>query len=534
MRRVPEVIDCWFDSGAMPVAQQHYPFENRELFQQTFPADYICEAVDQTRGWFYSLHALSILLFDCPCFKNVICLGHILDAQGEKMSKAKGNVIKPEELLAKQGADALRWSLLTSSPAGNVKRFSPDQVTEVKRRFLLTLWNVYSFFVTYANIDRCDPTSTEISQYESQLDRWITSELNKLILEVTTAMDNYNPTEAGRRIESFVEELSNWYVRRSRRRFWKSENDADKLAAYITLYQCLTTTAKLLAPLTPFLAEELYQNLVRSVDDSAAESVHLTDFPTADNSRIDEQLSAGVETVMKVCSLGRAARSNAGIKVRQPVKKVLVKVRTNAEREGLKRLTAQVLDELNVKKVEFIEDEKEVVNFDVKLNLPILGPKYGKEVQRIADALGNADAAVVAADIQAGIEINLAGYHLSPDDLLVVTHDKPDYTTATSGGCTVAIATQISPQLIDEGIAREMVHRLQTIRRNAGFDIADYIVTYYQGDETIQRVMTGFADYIKQETLSRQLIEDSPEEEAYTEKHRINGLEVIFGVKKAK
>ena len=349
MRRVPEVIDCWFDSGAMPFAQWHYPFENQHLFKASFPADYICEAVDQTRGWFYSLHALSILLTEQPCFKNVICLGHILDSAGEKMSKSKGNVVKPEEVLATSGADAVRWYMYTSSPPGNVRRFSKELVEEVVRKFLLTLWNTYSFFVTYANIDKFDPATVANVEHRPELDRWILSELNQLIDSVTRSLDEYDATGAGRKIEEFVDNLSNWYVRRSRRRFWKSENDVDKQSAYTTLYQCLVTLAKLLAPLTPFVAEELYQNLVRPFDKDAPESIHLTDYPLADLSQVDEKLSAAINLVVKVTSLGRAARAKSNLKVRQPLAKVLVKVRTEAEKASLEQMASQVLDELNVK-----------------------------------------------------------------------------------------------------------------------------------------------------------------------------------------
>jgi isoleucyl-tRNA synthetase len=457
----------------MPIAQWHYPFENQKLFEQRFPADYICEAVDQTRGWFYTLHALSTLLFNRPCFKNVICLGHVLDAQGEKMSKAKGNTIDPWTILQGQGADALRWYLLTSSPAGNVRRFYPDQVTEVMRRFLLTLWNTYSFFVIYANIDHFDPRSKEVPQCSSELDRWIISELNQLIAEVNSVMDNYDPTRVGRRIEEFVDYLSNWYVRRSRRRFWKSESDADKLAAYFTLYQCLVTLAKLLAPFTPFIAEELYQNLVCSVYPQTPQSVHLCDFPVAELSKVDEQLSADTRLAMKVSSLGRAARSKAGIKIRQPLAKVVVKARSIAEREGIVRLSSQVVEELNVKELGFVEDEAEVTS-------------------------------------------------------------NPDYSVAVEGDYLVAVTTHIPPQLVDEGIAREMVHRLQTMRRNAGFDIADYIVTYYQAEPPLKQVMRGFGSYIKQETLSRQLVEGTPCEGMYTEGHHIGECQILLGVKKLK
>lgn len=472
MRRVPEVIDCWFDSGAMPVAQWHYPFENDTLLEDgRFPADYISEAVDQTRGWFYSLHAISTLLFNRPCFKNVICLGHILDAKGEKMSKAKGNVVEPWAVINKYGADTLRWYCLTASPPGNVRRFSEDAVAEVTRRFSLTLWNVYSFFVTYANIDHFTPSSEGASLCQSELDRWIISELNQLIVDVDEALDGYNPTEAGRKIENFVNDLSNWYVRRSRRRFWKSENDADKLSAYTTLYECLVTLSKLLAPFTPFLAEALYQNLVCSVLAKAPDSVHLTDFPVADRDRIDKQLAANTRLVMKVSSLGRAARSKAGIKVRQPLAKVVISVSSGGERESLEKLKPQVLEELNVKGLEFVDDVAEL--------------------------------------------------------------DKPGYVVSSEAGYTVAVPTEISPELVAEGMAREIVHRLQTMRRSAGFDIADYIITYYQGEAYIRQVMADFSNYIKQETLSRQLTEGVPEEGVFTESHKLGGYDILLGVKRS-
>jgi isoleucyl-tRNA synthetase len=470
MRRVPEVLDAWFDSGAMPVAQWHYPFENGERFGEFFPADYICEAVDQTRGWFYTLHALSTLLFDQPCFRNVICLGHILDAKGEKMSKSKGNVVDPWTILNGQGADALRWYLLTSAPAGNVRRFSIELVGESLRRFVLTLWNVYSFFVTYANIDNFDPRSAADVSCESDLDRWILSELNLLVDEATRALEGYDPTAAGRRVQGFVEDLSNWYVRRSRRRFWKSESDADKLAAYATLYHCLVTLSKLLAPFTPFVAEELYQNLVRTFYPEEPESVHLAEFPIADLGKVDEQLAADTQLALKVSSLGRAARSRAGVKVRQPLAKVVVKVRSRGEQEGLGRVASQVLEELNVKEIAFVEDERE------------LGEK--------------------------------------------------GYSLAEEAGYAVGLDTEISAELADEGAARELVHRLQTMRRSAGFDIADYIVTYYQGGPTVQRVIAKHGPYVRQETLSRELVEGIPEEDFYTERHRISGEEVVLGVKR--
>jgi isoleucyl-tRNA synthetase len=475
MRRVPEVIDCWFDSGAMPVAQSHYPFENKTLLEDgRFPADFICEAVDQTRGWFYSLHAIATLLFGRPCFRNVICLGHILDAEGEKMSKARGNVVQPFSVINKYGADALRWYLFTSSPPGNVRRFSADMVAEVARRFLSTLWNVYSFFVIYANIDNFVPVPGIVSSPEAELDRWIISELNQLIKDVDAALDGYNPTEAARKMEGFVDGLSNWYVRRSRRRFWKSENDADKLSAYRTLYDCLVTLARLLAPFTPFVAEELYQNLVRSVLPEAPESVHLADFPKADESRIDKQLADDNRLAMKVSSLGRAARAKAGIKVRQPLYVYYVIKSPEMERAMKNESIRQsVLDELNIKDIKFATKEE-----------------------------------------------------------LATMATKSDYSVDDVSVASTAMYTGMTPELKAEGMAREIVHRLQTMRRSAGFEIADHIVTYYQGDDYLKQVMVDFADYIKQETLSRQLIEGDPEQGDFIVEHKIGGDKIKLGLSK--
>ncbi len=471
MRRVPEVIDCWFDSGAMPLAQWHYPFENDTLLEDgRFPADYICEAVDQTRGWFYSLHAISTLLFDRPSFRNVICHGHILDANGQKMSKSKGNMVDPWAIINKYGADALRWYLFIAVPMGNSMRFDEKDIRDVNRQFFMTLWNVYSFFVTYANIDKFVPDSKQAPPAQSELDRWILSELNQLIIDVDTALDNYDLRGGAWQIAAFVDDLSNWYVRRSRRRFWKSENDADKQSAYTTLYECLVTLSKLLAPFTPFLAEELYQNLVGLVFPEAPDSVHLADFPVTDVAKIDKQLAADTRLVMKVSSLGRAARSQAGIKVRQPLAHVMVSVASSNERRSLERLKPQILEELNVKDLEFIESVAEL--------------------------------------------------------------DKLGYMVSSEGNCVVAVPTEISPELAGEGLAREIVHRLQIMRRSAGFDIADYIVTYYQGEAYTRKVIVDFADYIKQETLSRQLIEGVPGKGAFTESYKLDGYDILLGVKR--
>ncbi len=478
MRRVPEVIDCWFDSGAMPIAQSHYPFENETLLEDgRFPADYICEAIDQTRGWFYSLHAISTLLFDRPCFNNVICHGLILDAKGEKMSKSRGNVVDLQMILDKYGADALRWYIYSAVPMGNFIRFDESFIAEISRRLFLTLWNVYSFFVTYANIDEFVPGSGETGASESDLDRWILSGLNQLIIDVDTTLENYDPRGGAWQIAAFIDELSNWYVRRSRRRFWKSENDADKLSAYNTLYECLVTLSKLLAPFTPFIAEELYQNLVRSVDGDAPESVHLTDFPVADESKIDTQLGEANKLAMKVSSLGRAARSKAGIKVRQPLAVNYIGVGSEREKRALENesIMQMVLDELNVKALEV---------------------KSFEEVEALENEEG--------------------------------------YRVVSEGNTGSAIYTVLTPELEAEGMAREIVHRLQTMRRSAGFDIADHIETYFQADDYIRGVMSDpvTADYIRQETLSQKITEGIPEEVDYRETYKLSGHEVLLGVRK--
>ena len=484
MQRLPEVIDCWFDSGAMPVGQYHYPFENETLPEDgRFPADYICEAIDQTRGWFYSLHAISTLLFNRPCFMNVISHGHILDAKGEKMSKSRGNVVDLWAVIEKYGADALRWYLFTAAPMGNSMRFDDSAITEISRRFLMTLWNVYSFFVTYANIDNFAPGSTEAPPAESGLDRWILSELNQLIIDVDSALGNYDLRGAAWQTAAFVDGLSNWYVRRSRRRFWKSENDTDKLSAYNTLYECLVTVAKLMAPLAPFIAEELYQNLVVSISPDSPESVHLTDFPVADDKKIDHQLAEANRLAMRVSSLGRAARSKAGIKVRQPLAVNYTGISSDREKRMLENASIRdmILEELNVKALEFGSAEE-------------------------VAALENEKGFVVVSEAANNSAVN-------PE----ISEDP-----------------QEAEYLKKEGMAREIVHRLQTMRRNAGFSIADHIDTYFQGDDYIREVMENknLAEYIKQETLSRHLIEGVPEDVDAQENYKLNGHEVLLGVKK--
>jgi isoleucyl-tRNA synthetase len=475
MRRTPEVMDCWFDSGSMPFAQLHHPFDDQGLFDREMKqADFICEAVDQTRGWFYSLHAISTMLFARNAFKNVICLGLILDARGEKMSKTRGNVVSPWQIINKYGADPLRWYLFTASPPGNARRFDEKQVLEVTRRFLLTLWNVYSFFVTYANIDQFRPHPSGAERaHLSELDRWILSELNQLVKEVDSGLEHYDPTEAGRKIEVFVDRLSNWYVRRSRRRFWKSGSDTDKLAAYHTLYECLLTVSKLLAPFTPFVAEELYRNLVAGAGGLAPESVHLADFPGYDEAMIDSQLSADVRLAMDLSSLGRAARSQTGIKVRQPLPVVhfgFSSVGPSLD-ASLNRIKPQLLDELNVKDVKW----------DTKDNISPL----------------QAQGCVIS-----GEDINCA------------------------------VNPTIPESLKGEGMAREVVHRIQTMRRTAGFEIADHIVTHFDGDAAFKEMVSRpeLAEYIRQETLSDLLLEGIPNEGTHNEAFKLDGHELRIGV----
>ena len=491
MRRVPELMDVWFDSGAMPYAQWHYPFENSLTFDRMFPADFICEAVDQTRGWFYTLHAEAVLLNrteDVPediSYRNVICLGLILDDKGRKMSKSLGNVVEPMAVIEEHGADALRWYLYTATRPGEARRFSDKLVSETLRRFLLTLWNTYSFFVTYANLDGFDPSTVSEGDL-SELDRWVLSELNSLVRRVTDDLEGYDPTSSGRSIQQFVDDLSNWYVRRSRRRFWKSGADADKLAAYWTLYTCLVTLTKLLAPFTPFVAEALYQNLVRSVDAEAPESVHLAAWPQADAALVDDQLIHDTRLVMRVVSLGRAARSKAGIKVRQPLAVAAAFVHNAAQAEGLRRLGGQVLEELNVKHLEVI-DSAEV--FEGR-----------KAVEHPTDLLA-----------------------LLPDGAALAEDE---------AGYAVGIDTAITPELADEGLARELVHRIQNMRKAAGFEIADRISLYYSDAQRLRRVFADYGDYVREETLAEEIAEGRAPDAAYVEEQMVEGEKVTFAVRR--
>jgi isoleucyl-tRNA synthetase len=512
MSRVSELIDVWFDSGAMPAAQWNYPFENQDKFKQQFPADFICEAVDQTRGWFYSLLAISTLVFDNLSYENVICLGLILDAEGQKMSKHKGNVVDPWEVIDAYGADAMRWYLYTSSPPGNERRFSTELVGEVVRSFMLTLWNTYSFFVTYANLDHWTPDSSAIPQF-SDLDRWLLSSLEALVRDVTKAYETYDVVGATRPIEAFVDNLSNWYLRRSRRRFWKSESDADKAAAYETLYRALVTVSKLLAPSMPFIAETLYQNLVRSDDDLAPISVHLAQWPQADLDRIDETLNHQMAVVMKLASLGHAARNKSNVKVRQPLSEIAFAVGSADELDVVEKFRDILEDELNVKRVRVLGGSEEAVDYSLNPLPRQLGQKYKGLSPKVRQAILELPAKESAERLLAGlnlvVKIDDKYYEILPEEVEVHAAAKEGFSVATEGPYMAALVTTISQELFYEGLSREFVRRVQDQRKSLGLDIADRIRIYYQATPALSEAVKQNEAYIAAETLAVAVL-DSP------------------------
>ena len=537
--RVPEVLDVWFDSGSMPFAQWGYPHgeASEERFRHQFPADYICEAVDQTRGWFYSLLAVSTMLFDKSSYRNCLVLGHILDAEGKKMSKSLGNVIDPWDIFEQQGADALRWALFTATSPGNTRRFSRGQVGEAVRKYLLTLWNTYSFFVTYARIDGFDPKEDYVEPEDrSLMDRWALSELQLTVRTVTEKLDAYDVTAAGRAVGEFVDELSNWYVRRSRRRFWKGEDDQDKKAAHSTLYECLITLTRLTAPFTPFIAEALYQNLVVNVSEEAPESVHLTDWPEYREELIDRDLSERMSAARRVVGLGRAARNAAAIKTRQPLREVVV-VDEAADgkggsriREGVESLKEIVLDELNVKELAFGKAE-DVVAYALKPNLGVVGPRYGRLVPALRAALAEA-VPEVGARAAAGesISVGVEGEEitLSPEELLVEPGQREGYALEREGGLSVALSTDLDAGLLDEGLVRELVHRVQNLRREKGFEIEESISVTLSGNRRVSSLLEDrWGDYFKAEVLARELYLDTGAPGGGSERVTVDG-EVLW------
>jgi isoleucyl-tRNA synthetase len=533
MRRVKELIDVWFDSGAMPFAQWGYPTRGSEMFEKQFPADYICEAVDQTRGWFYSLHAISSMVMDSVAYKNVICLGHILDGEGLKMSKTKGNIVNPWDVLNAHGADAFRWYLFTSSPPGEPRRFSKELVGEVVSKFWLTLWNTYSFFVTYANIDGWTPgkPQPDISKRDP-LDRWVLAELNALVKEVTDAYENYDVPNATRPIQAFVEVLSNWYVRLSRRRFWQNEEDDAKLGAYATLYECLVTVSKLIAPAAPFLSEALYRNLVKSADSSAADSVHLAMWPDYDQALIEQTRIDEMRLVQRLVSLGRAARESVKIGVRQPLAEAQFVTRDAKERATLERMSELVMNELNVKRVSLLDEPVYVLN-----PLPqVLGKKFGKDFPRVQKALREgaredvqAWAKTLLAKTNVTLELDGTSYEVAPEECQVLMKAPDGFAYAEDGGYMAVIDTRLTEALVLEGMAREVVRRVQTLRKDADYDIADTIAVRYVASDKLMQAIQQFGDYIKSETLATRLEAGEPNNGYFARKYSAEDKSDIDG-----
>jgi isoleucyl-tRNA synthetase len=536
MTRVPELIDVWFDSGSMPYAQWHYPFENQEKFKTQYPADYICEAVDQTRGWFYSLHAISTLLFDQVSFKNVVCLGLILDADGQKMSKSKGTVVNPWDVLNAHGADAFRWYLYTATPPGQERRFSSDLVGSVVRDFTLTFWNVYSFFVTYANLDKWQPGTSGPPAY-SMLDKWLLSELNTLVRDVTEAYEHYDVINATRPLQEFVEKLSTWYLRRSRRRFWKSESDSDKHAAYSTLYTALTTLSKVLAPAMPFLAEEMYQNLVRPVDASSPESVHLANWPQFDPVLINEQLNRDMALVLRLVSLGHSARNKVNRKVRQPLSEAAFSVGNVDERSTVTDYDDLIADELNVKKVRLLDSSTEAISHSVKPLPKQLGQKYGNKFPAIQKAVLALDSETASHSLMSGqpLKVNVDGqeYDLLSDEVEVKALAREGFAVAEDGPYVAALVTELTPDLVNEGLAREFVRRVQDLRKQAGLDVADRIKLYVSATPGLAQAITAHQDYITTETLTRELVfADLPANVTARSEDTFDTEKVVYGLAK--
>ena len=531
MKRVPEVIDCWFDSGAMPFAQHHYPFENKELFEQQFPADFISEAVDQTRGWFYSLLAISTLIFNKAPYRNVIVLGHVQDENGQKMSKSKGNAVDPFDALETYGADAIRWYFYINSAPWLPNRFHGKAVQEGQRKFMGTLWNTYAFFVLYANIDNFDATKYTLDYDKLPvMDKWLLSKMNSMIRDVDDNLNNYRIPEAARVLQEFVDDMSNWYVRRSRERFWAKGMEQDKINAYMTLYTALVNVAKAASPMIPFMTEDIYQNLVRSIDKNAPESIHLCEFPSVDEMHIDKQLEADMDEVLKVVVLGRAARNTANIKNRQPIGKMYVK----ADHELSDFYVEIIEDELNVKSVEFVEDVRNFTSYSFKPQLKTVGPKYGKQLGNIRKALaeidGNAAMDTLKAEGALKFDFGAELVVLTEEDLLIDMAQTEGYVSESDNAVTVALDTRLTPELLEEGFVRELVSKIQTMRKEAGFEVMDHICVYQQNNDKIADILTRYADTIRSEVLADDI--RTGEMGGYTKEWNINGETGILGVEK--
>ena len=538
MHRVPEVIDCWFDSGAMPFAQHHYPFENKDVFEKQFPAKFISEAVDQTRGWFYSLMAESTLLFNKAPYENVIVLGHVQDENGQKMSKSKGNAVDPFDALETYGADAIRWYFYTSSAPWIPKRFSGKLVQEGQRKFMGTLWNTYAFFVLYANIDQFDATKYTLD-YEklSVMDKWLLSKLNSAIKGTDENLANYRIPEAAKVLDEFVDDMSNWYVRRSRDRFWAKGMEQDKINAYMTLYTALVEICKAAAPMIPFMTEEIYQNLVRSINTEAPESIHLCDFPAVNEAWIDKELEKNMDEVLKIVVMGRACRNSANIKNRQPIGNMYVKA-PNVLSEYFVEI---IEDELNVKKVNFTEDVSAYTSYTFEPQLRTVGPKYGKFLGQIQKALAELDGNKAMAELKADGVLALPtvsdDVKLSEEDLLITMTQMEGYVTEGDNTVTVVLDTNLTPELVEEGFVRELISKIQTMRKEAGFEVMDKISIYYHADEKVADIFNKYGNDIMGDVLGTEVVAeadsfDSGENGIYCKEWNINGEKVLLGVKK--
>ena len=529
MHRVPEVIDCWFDSGAMPFAQHHYPFENKDLFEQQFPADFISEAVDQTRGWFYSLLAESTLLFNKAPYKNVIVLGHVQDENGQKMSKSKGNAVDPFEALEKYGADAIRWYFYVNSAPWLPNRFHGKAVVEGQRKFMSTLWNTYAFFVLYANIDNFDATKYTLD-YSSLpvMDKWLLSKLNSVVKAVDDHLANYRIPESARALQEFVDEMSNWYVRRSRERFWAKGMEQDKINAYMTLYTALVTISKAAAPLIPFMTEDIYQNLVRSIDKTAPESIHLCDYPEVKEEWIDRELEDDMEEVLKIVVLGRAARNTANIKNRQPIGTMFVKT----DKEMGQFYVDIIADELNVKEVKFAKDVESFISYSFKPQLRTVGPKYGKLLNGIRTALSEINGIQAMKELRdtglLTLDIDGNKVELTEEDLLIETAQTEGYVTESEGETSVVLDTNLTPELIEEGFVREIISKIQTMRKEAGFEVMDKIRVSAKDNEHIMNIMKDHKEEIMSEVLADEM--NLGETDSYVKEWNINKENVVFGV----
>ena len=533
MKRVPEVIDCWFDSGAMPFAQWHYPFENQDIFEDNFPADFISEAVDQTRGWFYSLMAISTLLFDKAPYKNVIVLGHVQDKDGQKMSKSKGNAVDPMDALNKYGADAIRWYFYSNSAPWLPNRFHEDAVVEGQRKFMGTLWNTYAFYVLYANIDEFDPTKYTLDYDKlSVMDKWLLSKLNSMVKSVDDNLGNYRIPEATKALAEFVDDMSNWYVRRCRERYWAKDMPQDKINAYMTLYKALVTLCKTAAPMIPFLTEDIYQNLVRTVDKNAPESIHLCDFPEVNESMIDPELEASMDEVLKVVVFGRAARNTANIKSRQPIANMYIKAAKTLDDYFVDILR----DELNVKNVEFKEDLSAFTAYSFKPQLRTVGPKYGKHLNAIKEYLANVDGNKAMSELKADGVIKFTAddteIALAEEDLLIDVAKMDGYVTEGDNYVTVVIDTTLTPELIEEGYVREVISKIQTMRKDSDFQVTDRIKVYVTGNAKIADVMEKNADEIKRVVLADAFVMDAACDNS--KEWNINGEKVTIGVEVSK